>query len=541
MTHYKPQPNTTQKLNIWLPLLFALVLIIGMFLGFQLQKGNSGSTSLVGAVQSGQVEELLRFIEMKYVDEVNTEELREEAIMSVLKKLDPHSSYIPAKQLASVNEELEGKFEGVGIQFTVLDDTIYVISPISGGPADKLGILAGDKIVEIEDSIVAGIGMQSEDVIDRLKGKKGTKVNIGIMRGQKKDVIPYTIERDEIPLYSVDASYMINDNTGYIKINRFSGQTFQEFMQALEKLREEGLENIVIDLRQNPGGYLTAATKILNQLFDESQLLVYTKGRTYSRNNYKSNGRNFYPIKDVAVLIDEGSASASEILAGAVQDNDRGVVVGRRSFGKGLVQEQYNLSDGAALRLTVARYYTPSGRSIQKPYDDLKAYNEDFYTRLNSGELSTSDSISVEDTTKYYTQNGRVVYGGGGVIPDVFIPLDTTYRNEAYAIATQFVPQFVYNYMDTNKGDFEQYGSLKKFNETYNISNETFDQFIKYVEKEKVKVNRNELSKVRKSIELRLKAYFARQLFRDTGFFYVLNYDDPTVKAAIENMDKPLK
>lgn len=526
--------ETERKLNIWMPFLFAVVLIIGMLLGFKLQKGSSSSLSLQSKTAGGSIQELLRFIETKYVDETNQTALTEKAINGILKELDPHSTYITAEQLKSVNEELQGKFEGVGLQFTILEDTIYVVTPISGGPSDKLGILAGDKIVRIEDTLVAGIEISTEKVIRKLKGKKGTKVKITIMRGKK--TIPYTITRDEIPLYSVDATYMLNENTGYIKVNRFSGTTYKEFVQGVEKLQEEGCENLVIDLRQNPGGYLNEAIKILNQLFEERKLLVYTEGRTYKRNNYKSTGRAVLGIDKIAVLIDEGSASASEILAGAIQDNDRGRIIGRRSFGKGLVQEQYNLSDGSAIRLTVARYYTPSGRSIQKSYSDKDAYHEETLNRLETGELENADSIIVADSTQYYTVGGRVVYGGGGISPDVFVPIPNALKNEYHAKLSQYIPQFVYNYMDIHRSNFEDYGSLERYTDQYQVSEKVFSEFMQYTEKQGIGRNEQSLRPIESTLKLRLKAYFARQLFRDRGYHYVMNSRDAMVKEAMKFM-----
>jgi carboxyl-terminal processing protease len=438
-----------------------------------------------------------------------------------------------------VNEELSGKFEGVGIQFTLLNDTIFVVTPISGGPADLLGVLAGDKIVQIEDSIVAGIGLTTDDVIDKLKGSKGSKVKIGVQRGKNKKVISYTITRDVIPLYSVDAAYMIDDQTGYVKVNRFSSTTYQEYMAAIEKMVGEGLQNVIIDLRGNPGGYLTAATKMLDQMFEERKLLVYTKGRTYSRNDYKSTGRQLFPIDKIVVLIDEGSASASEILAGAVQDHDRGVIIGRRSFGKGLVQEQYDLSDGSALRLTVARYYTPSGRCIQKSYEDMDAYGEESYNRFKKGELMSQDSIHLGDTTKYYTAKNRVVYGGGGIMPDVFIPIDTTlFANIFYATALQYIPRFVYSKYEGYKTQLKGYKTVQVFNNQFKVTDAMMAEFVKFVKSEEKlsTINAAELAKAKENLRQRIKAYFARQAFQDNGYFYMMNQNDPMLEAALKSI-----
>jgi carboxyl-terminal processing protease len=534
-------PDPVRKVSVWLPLLLASVLVVGMSLGFQLQSGNEkGNVSMLSSGgKTGTIEELLRLIETKYVDKTNREELVQAAIDKVLHELDPHSSYIPAAELQSVNEELDGKFEGVGIQFTLLKDTIFVVAAISGGPAEQLGILAGDKIVTIDDSLVAGVGMDNEAVIGKLKGKKGSKVKVGIQRGKSKKVLKYTITRDVIPLYSVDASYMLNETTGYIKVNRFSGTTHTEFMEALEKMAtKENMKDIVIDLRGNPGGYLTAATKMLDQLFKEKRLLVYTEGRSYPRSDYHSTGRQFFPIRKIAVLIDEGSASASEILAGAIQDNDRGIIIGRRSFGKGLVQEQYDLSDGSALRLTVARYFTPSGRSIQKSYDNIDEYGEEAHNRAKTGELMNKDKVVLKDTTKYYTlEKHRVVYGGGGIMPDVFVPLDTTlFSNTFFADALQFVPRFVYTKYPNLKAELSAYKTIKQFNEGFTLSSALESEFFALLKTEGVKTNPKELSQCVGELRLRIKAYFARQMFQDSGYFYVMNAQDPVINAALKNL-----
>lgn len=528
--------QSNKPLNIWLPLLFGVVLAVGIMLGFTIEKSPNGSYG--NSSSSQRFDELIRFIEAKYVDDVDNEELVDEAIESILKELDPHSNYIPAYQLSSVNEELDGNFEGIGVQFIIKDDTIYVVSAISGGPSEEQGIRAGDKIVEIEDSVVAGIDITNEQIIQKLKGKKGTKVKIKVKRGSKKKLLPFTITRDKIPLYSVDAGYMLNNNTGYIKISRFSATTHQEFVSKVQKLGEEGLKHLVIDLRQNPGGYLTAATKILDQLFSDAKMLVYTEGRSYKKSEYKSTGRTIVDIEKVSLLIDEGSASASEIMAGAIQDWDRGSIIGRRSFGKGLVQEQYMLSNGAALRLTVARYYTPSGRSIQKPYDaDRDTYNNEMYTRQTSGELENQDSISIGDTTKYYTSSGKVVYGGGGITPDFFIPVDKSLDNDYLIQAAQHVAPFVYEHLDKHRISYSQYDSFKGFNENVNINDALMKQFTKYASENGVKLDTENYSKCKSKLAQMMKANIAKQFFGLDGFFKVMYEDDKMIKKALETMN----
>ncbi|NRA49611.1 MAG: S41 family peptidase, partial [Phaeodactylibacter sp.] len=406
------RPSAPNKFSIWLPLLFAIVLVTGMLLGMRMQSTmpkmvvEQEETGVEGIGQ-GKIEEILRYVEAKYVDDVDKEALTEEVIDDLLSKLDPHSNYISAEELMAVNEQLKGNFDGIGVEFMLLEDTIVVVTPLVGGPSESAGILSGDRIVQIADSTIAGVGMNSDDIIRMLRGEKGTDVEIGILRGNETELRRFTVTRDEIPMNSVDVAYMLDETTGYIKVNRFSATTYEEFMKALEGLVEnQDMEDLVLDLRHNPGGYLQQATNMLSQLFrDKDKLLVYTEGDAVSRSEYSSTGRNFFDVEDVVVLIDEGSASASEIVAGAIQDHDRGVIVGRRSFGKGLVQEQYKLRDGAALRLTVARYYTPSGRSIQKPYDDPEAYDLEMYDRYETGELEAAKNMVVEDSTEYYTDN----------------------------------------------------------------------------------------------------------------------------------------
>ena len=537
--------HNPKKLKIWLPLLFSLVLVLGMLIGVNLKQPNVVASiermPIIRTIEPGRVEELLRYVEAKYVDDINREELTEKAIGNLLNELDPHSNYISAKQLKEVNEQLEGNFEGIGIEFMLLDDTILVVTPISGGPSEAVGILAGDRIVEIEDSIVAGKDVVVKDVVGMLRGKKGTEVEVGVLRGNEKTVKHFTITRDKIPLNSIDIGYMLDEQTGYIRVSRFSATTYREFMEKIEYMVENHeMKDLVIDLRQNPGGYLQEATNILSQLFNEKgKLLVYTEGRTVKRNDYESTGKPFYKIGNVAVLIDEGSASASEIVAGAIQDWDRGVVIGRRSFGKGLVQEQYSLKDGGALRLTIARYYTPSGRSIQKSYEDLEAYDHDVNDRREHGELYSADSIAIADTTAYYTlKKKRVVYGGGGIQPDIFIPLDTIYINDYYLALRRELPNYIYRLVEDNKSDFNY--NLNEFKSLYSVNDNALNKFISYcdsqgVEKKKVKDSKT----FRDALKIVFKAYVAKQLFEDEGFFVIWNENDSNVQKALEVLKQP--
>lgn len=544
------QKETTipRKLNIWLPLLFALVLVMGMLLGTKLRPApsevkltNPGEEVPATTMGQGKIEELIRYIEARYVDKVDRETLIQEAIDEILSKLDPHSNYISAEDLKGVNESLEGEFDGIGIEFLVVDDTLVVVTPLAGGPSETAGILAGDKIIEVSDSIISGVNMSSADVMDLLRGKKGTEVTVNILRGN--DTHEITIIRDKIPNHSVDVSYMLDEKTGYIKVNRFSATTYEEFMKSLEELKEKHqMEDLVIDLRGNPGGYLNEATSILSQLFKEKQrLMVYTEGRTVQRNDYETTGRNFHDVDDIAVLIDEGSASASEIVAGAMQDWDRAVVIGRRSFGKGLVQEQYRLRDGSALRLTVARYFTPSGRLIQKDYDDKDAYDRDVMERFKNGELYSSDSIQIADSTIFQTAGGRTVFGGGGITPDIFVPFDSTILNDYYLQLRGQIPGFVYRFIDANKGNFQEM-SLNKFQKEYAVSDEVYQQLINYAAEHDVPKDEADVEMVKEDVKHFLKARIAKHLYGDIGLYTILNQDDEAVNTAIKTLmeDKPL-
>ena len=538
--------NSPKKINVWFPLLFGLTLVVGMLIGMRMQ--TSEPILIVEADDlpahmpgQGKIEEILRYIEAKYVDEVDRDELMQEVIDELLAKLDPHSNYITAEELQQVNEQLQGNFNGIGVEFMMLDDTIVVVAPLAGGPSETVGILAGDKIVAIGDSIIAGVNMDTQDVISMLRGEKGTEVEVGILRNNSDKLIRFNIVRDKIPMNSVDISYMLDESTGYVKINRFSATTYEEFMQSVERMSEnDKMEDLVIDLRHNPGGYLQQATSMLSQMFNSrGELLVYTEGRAVSRTEYESSGRSFYNIKDIVVLIDEGSASASEIVAGAIQDHDRGLIIGRRSFGKGLVQEQYKLRDGSALRLTVARYYTPSGRSIQKGYEDMDGYDKELSDRFENGELEEKDKISIVDSTQYFTDNGRVVYGGGGVTPDIFVPIDTILIQENYLQLRQHVPQFVFRYMSDEGAGLKEY-SLPNFLDQYQVADQLFGAFIDYSKEQGAEVDRGNLSyHVQSELKRFIKARVAKHLFGDEGFYTFWNERDPMIKEALKALENP--
>lgn len=534
------QPSILQKVQIWLPMLLAVVLVAGMLIGLRLQINSdelivSSGKVAPSAEGQGKIEELIRYIEAKYVDEVNREELIQKAIEQVLSTLDPHSSYIPAEELKEINEQLEGNFEGIGVEFMVLEDTITVITPLSGGPAASAGILAGDQIITIGDSLVAGTNINSRTIMGLLRGAGGTMVKVGIRRSQSAKLLHFDIKRDIIPMNSLDAAYMLDNQTGYIRINRFSATTYDEFVQALEKLVEQQkMQQLVLDLRHNPGGYLQQATNILSQLFaDKDKLLVYTEGRAVIRTEYRSSGRSFYNVGKIVVLIDEGSASASEIIAGAIQDHDRGVIIGRRSFGKGLVQEQYPLRDGSALRLTVARYFTPSGRSIQKPYEDVENYEEELDDRLENGELSDGSKAPILDSTSYFTANGHIVYASGGITPDILVPLDTLLISGSIAELRQYIQSYLLRYKAENP-------RLSKTNQSafvqqFAVSPDMFQAFLKFARSRGWKggdlsqAGNSTLSSLRAEI----KASLARLLYGAQAYFEVLNASDPMIISAL--------
>jgi len=523
------------KLQTRLPLILAATLAVGMFIGQKLPHYDQNfSLESHSAVSSGTIDEILRYVEAKYVDSVDIETLRATAIEHLLDGLDPHSVYISPDELRAVEDDMNGEFEGVGIEFIILDDTIQVVAPLSGGPSEIAGILAGDKIVSINDTIIAGIKIEKGKIYNKLRGPKGSKVKVGILRRHETALRYFEVSRDVIPVKSVDAAYMLDERIGYIKVAHFNGKTYQEFMQNLTPLVEDkGMKSLVLDLRGNPGGYLEEATEMLSQFFPEGKLLVYTKGRAGQRKDYKSNGRARFDIQNVAVLIDEGSASASEIVAGALQDWDRGWVVGRRSFGKGLVQEQYPLSNGGAMRLTVSRYFTPSGRCIQRDYKQGQDYDHEAVRRLENGELSNAAKIRHTDSTQFYTGQGRVVFGGGGVTPDIFIPIDTSFSSQYFTALRQQIPQFMSRWMENNNRETMS-SALPEFARSYTASDEMLEELATYAEKQGTKKSPAELAKCRSELKIQLKARLAKTLFGDEGLYKILNEDDPAVEKAVQ-------
>ncbi|MBI4944849.1 MAG: S41 family peptidase [Bacteroidetes bacterium] len=525
------------RFKIILPLIFALLLATGIFIGSKL----NFSSPVIRFMQpekkpSDKLNSVLNFIEEEYVDTVKKDVLVEKAISDLLQNLDPHSVYMTAKDVQEMREPMEGNFEGIGIEFNIIEDTIRVISAIAGGPSEELGIQAGDKIVKIEGKEAAGVKIKNKDVLGKLRGKGGTKVKVSIMRGHSQKLIDYTITRGMIPIYSVDAGYMLNKNTGYIKVSRFAETTHEEFLEKASKLRAEGMKNLILDLRGNGGGLLSTAIKICDEFLEKGQIIVYTKGKSHAKETIKATDKGILTDTRLIVLIDENSASASEIVSGAIQDNDRGTIVGRRSFGKGLVQRETMFSDSSAIRLTVARYYTPTGRCIQKPYGkDIEDYYNEEYNRYKQGELMHADSIHENDSLKYTTQKGKIVYGGGGITPDVFIPLDTAGRTPYLSdiFVKGALNQFSFDYADKNRKSLSAM-NMKKFQSTFMIDEKIFNEFRAYAEKLGVKTNLREAEVSKKVIKIFLKASIARQIWGNEGFYPILNEDDKVILKSLK-------
>ena len=531
-------------LLIFLPLIIAGSIVLGIFLSAFLTPSNVNDRTLIFPQNkrfntATKLNEILNFIENTYVDSVDKKELTEESIKSMLATLDPHSYYIPAKEFDGMNESLEGNFDGIGVEFRIKNDTVLIISPIANGPSDKLGIKAGDRIVKVDTTEIAGVGISNAGVIKLLKGPRGTKVNVEIIRQGSKKRKHFTITRDRIPIFSIDAPYMINDNTGYLKITRFSKNTYEEFIEASQNLKDKGMKNLIIDLRNNGGGILQAATKIADEILMKNKMIVYTDGRARNKEEYFSTNKGILETTEIAIIINENSASASEILAGAIQDNDRGSIIGRRSFGKGLVQEQVQWPDGSALRLTVARYYTPTGRCIQKDYGtSLEDYHAEAYNRYDNGELLSADSIQFPDSLKFYTPEGKVVYGGGGIMPDIFVPLDTI-GGTSYLYELRYrgiIQNFALNYVDKQREKLNKtYKNALNFKANFNITDDLFNSIIKFAEENEVKRNLSEIITSKALITRGLKAAISRNLYNDFGYYVIINDSDKTVLQAINS------
>lgn len=512
-----------------------------------------GATILIGSSESKAQDvqnstmkfgRLLRLVDSYYVDTTNVDALTEKAIVEVLRSLDPHSVYISKEEVAKMNEPLQGNFEGVGISFNVFRDTLMVVATISGGPSEKVGIRAGDRIVSVGEKNIAGVGLKNSEVYDYLRGKKGTKVDLKVKRKGETNLLDFTIIRDKIPINSLDASYMLNDNSGYIKLNKFSATTSAEFLDAIKLLKASSkLNGLVLDLRGNGGGYLNTAYELADQFLAAYKLIVYTQGIHAEKKEYTSTATGELEEGRLVVLIDENSASSSEIVAGAIQDWDRGVLIGRRSFGKGLVQQAIPLTDGSMIRLTTAHYYTPSGRCIQKPYTEgVDEYQKDYIKRIESGELFSKDSVVENKSEKFATKvSNRVVYGGGGIMPDIFIPLDTSKYYAYYNTLSRknIVYTGVLDIMDSHRNELKQnYPDFKTFSEKFEVTDEMIEKIIAAGEKEGVKRDEKSIEFARPLMKKQMKALIARDLFSMSHYFQIMNDDDEAIKKAIETLAK---
>lgn len=525
----------------YIPIIIAVSIVAGIFIGTFYANRFSNQRRELGVVPSAnKLNGLLRIIDDQYVDTVNMGELIEDAMPQILGELDPHSSYIPAKDLQAVNDDLKGSFSGIGIQFTIQQDTIHISNVIPGGPSEKVGIMAGDRIVEIDDSAFIGKIVTNNESMKRLKGPKGSEVKIGIFRQGEKELLHFTIIRGDIPVKSIDASYMLNDKFGYIKINKFGETTYPEMLIALAKLHQDNCEGVVIDLRGNTGGYMGSAIQMVNEFLPKGKLIVYTEGRKSPRENYPSNGTGSSQEMPIIVLLDEGSASASEIFAGAIQDNDRGTIIGRRSFGKGLVQQPIEFNDGSAIRLTIARYYTPSGRCIQKPYKkgNDEQYELDILTRYEHGEFFSQDSIKQDESHIYYTSLGRPVYGGGGIMPDIFVPQDTTGVTSYFSMAINrgLTIQFSFQYTDKNRSTLQKYDNaddLLKYLKTQNI----LEKFARFAESKGLKRRNILMYKSKELFDRNLYGNIIYNMLNMEEYVKFLNKTDKTVLKALEVLE----
>lgn len=526
-----------KKLQVWLPLLFSLVLIIGMWIGSGLRQNIPYSRGIFEAAKRSSVQEVIDLVNLRYVDKVNTDTLTDDAIQAMLSHLDPHSIFIPARYLDNVNEELQGNFEGIGVEFYIINDTVNITNVLADGPSDKAGLQVGDQFLKVGDSAVAG-HIDGDRIKKLLRGPAGSDVQVVLLRN--KQIVKATITRGNIPLYSVDASYMLDPTTGYIHLNKFSGTTYEEFMQATEKLQKLGMKQLVFDLRDNGGGILGEAVDIVDEFLDDNKLIVYTQGDKQTRQDFRCKRPGLLEKGKVVLLVDENSASASEVVAGALQDWDRATIVGRRTFGKGLVQEQYDLTDGAALRLTVARYYTPLGRNIQKPYDKGRAaYNGEVAERFHNGEMIKGDTSANHIGPAYKTKSGRTVYGGGGITPDVFIPFDTAgYSQPVYALFNnQTFSQFIYTYYMQNRPYFSQFKTPADFAQRFDQLGTAWNTLVNFAAKDSIKLQ-SITARDKAEVEQRIKTWLARQIWRMPGYYEVNNMNDTMVKRALEEIKK---
>ena len=528
-----------KRSTTYLPMILALVLSAGIVLGLVISYFTGGIVPSFSG-KPDKVGNVIEYIEANYVDTISKTTLVEKSVTGLMQKLDPHSMYIPASEFHAVTDPLLGSFEGIGVSFRMEGDTITVINPIPGGPSEQVGIQAGDRIVKVDTQDVAGKKLSTTDVMRLLKGPTGTMVDVTVFRRGAQALIEFTITRDVIPTYSLDIAYIVSPGIGYMRLNNFSATTYDEFHIALAELIEAGMKKLIIDLQGNTGGYLQAAVNVANELLKKRDLIVYTEGTNHPKEMYFANGHGLFKTGELIVLIDEWSASAAEIVAGAIQDNDRGNIIGRRSFGKGLVQEQLNLRDGSAVRLTVAKYYTPTGRCIQKPYENggTDDYYADYYHRVVNGELEHADSIKIADSLKFTTPGGKIVYGGGGIVPDIFVPMERNENLKYYTLLINkgLLYRWAFDYTDRNRKKLNRFNSFADFNNQFLVTDEMFLGLIQYADSQGVKREGSDFAASDARSRVMLKAYIGRNILDNEGFFPLLNSIDPVFLKSIETL-----
>jgi carboxyl-terminal processing protease len=527
------------KFQIKLPIILAIGVAAGILIGATFASPDNTTANFMKSVMK--FREVMSLLDKSYVDKINTDEMVETAVTKMLEELDPHTVYVSAKDVELSNSDLKKEFEGVGIEFNIFRDTIVVLAPLSGGPSEKVGLMAGDKIIEVDNEVVAGVGISNRGVIDRLRGKKGTEVKVKIKRQRNKDLLEFTIIRDKIPQYSVDAGYMVDDEIGYIKVNRFSETTYDEFREKLAYLVDQGMKKLIVDLQGNPGGYMDRAVNMADEMIAENAMIVSQEGKEPRANaEYRAYRQGLFEQGPIIVLINEGSASGSEIVAGAIQDNDRGLIVGRRSFGKGLVQSMFRLTDGSELRLTISRYYTPSGRSIQKPYENgLSDYQNDFHQRVEHGELFHADSIKFNDSLKYQTAKGRTVYGGGGIMPDYFIPLDTSADSHYYIRLrnNNVLREYALEYYQKNKNKLEKM-TFDDYHKNFKINDNMVKEMVAMGKKFGVPYDQEGYQKSETIIKAIVKATIARNVWGREAYYPVINEINEIFLEALKLFDE---
>ncbi len=539
--------NSSSKIKTFLPLYIGLSLCIGVIIGAKMSNFNTNNTKVTHS-EAGDLpqvvdkfRQILYYVDNIYVDSVNTVDIAEEAISQMLKELDPHTSYIKKSDVALANSQLEGDFEGIGVEFSISNDTLMVVTPLAGGPSESAGIQAGDRIVSVDDDTIAGTGLTSAKVFNKLRGVKGSVVKLGIFRKGQKSLSFYNITRDKIPTKTLDAAYMIDDEIGYLKVTRFGAKTYEEFRDGLRSLKQKGLKKLILDLRGNPGGYMHCAVQMVDEFIPGKELIVYTdgKGGRFDEKELASN-KGLFEEQPLIVLINEGSASASEIVSGALQDHDRALIVGRRSFGKGLVQKPIPLVDGSEMRLTISRYYTPSGRSIQKPYEygNEAAYQMEMLERYQNGEVFQIDSSKIDPDQRFKTSKGRLVFGGGGIFPDLFTPRDTTYYSKLLEeiYDKNVIREFTADYVNENKGSISHEG-LKSFVDNFDPL-KLEGAFLKAIAQQKINLQPDEYARSKQFLYNRIKAQIARLIWYDNGYYQVANQQDKVIQEAIKHFDK---